>query len=231
MLLISSLTSLCFNGCHQIRREFAGHDKKRQNQETNFHAVILNHDIYLYTHQTKSDYESFFCLFVCLFSDHQNIFRISERLSGNSSFLVLTSQNRSLLFEKHTDPLTARERYSGRENQNKTGLCIHSCSCSTVHRNTEEESFSYLPGTMEKRDTTEEDINMEPDTEPEHMEHDSITWHSDTDTADEDDEHLPGAGSSPTISTDSFDGGEEETLTDLSKIGEIHWAPTNSETL
>ncbi|GLD68258.1 piggyBac transposable element-derived protein 4-like protein [Lates japonicus] len=52
--------------------------------------------------------------------------------------------------------------------------------------------------------------------------------------ANEDEEYLLGAGSSATSSTDSSDGGEGETLSDVSwrsKNGEIQWAPTNSVTL
>ncbi len=73
---------------------------------------------------------------------------------------------------------------------------------------------------------------METVSEP--LEHDPVTSDSDTDKADQDEEYLPGAGSSSTSSTDSPDGGEGETLPDLSwrsKNEEIHWAPTNSVSL
>ncbi len=101
---------------------------------------------------------------------------------------------------------------------------------------TEEESLSFL--TCHDGEvgyyTTEEALDMIMKTVSEPLEHDPVTSDLDTDTADQDEEYLPGAGSSSTSSTDSPDGGEGETLPDLSwrpKNEEIHWAPTNSVSL
>lgn len=82
--------------------------------------------------------------------------------------------------------------------------------------------------------TSEQVLDMIMELDPEPMERDFLTSDWYIDTADEDEEYLPGAGSSFTSSTDSFDGREGETLLALSwrsKNEEIHWAPTNSLTL
>lgn len=82
--------------------------------------------------------------------------------------------------------------------------------------------------------STKEALEMIVEPDPEPMEHNDLTSESDTDTAEEDEEYLLGAGSSSTSSPDLSDGGEGETPPDLSwrsKNREIQWAPTHSETL
>ncbi|KAE8299842.1 hypothetical protein D5F01_LYC02260 [Larimichthys crocea] len=64
----------------------------------------------------------------------------------------------------------------------------------------------------------------------------SVTSESDTDTAEEDQEFLPGADSSDTSSTDSTDSGEADPPAPADESwrfrnGEIQWAPMNARTL
>ncbi|XP_026150656.1 M-phase phosphoprotein 8 isoform X3 [Mastacembelus armatus] len=87
-----------------------------------------------------------------------------------------------------------------------------------------------LPGTMEKYNTSEDALPIitEPNSKP--AVHDSVTSDSDSDTGDEKEEYHPGAGSSSTESSDDEEGELLPGLSWWSKNGEIHWAPTNSET-
>ncbi|XP_049927217.1 piggyBac transposable element-derived protein 4-like [Epinephelus moara] len=87
---------------------------------------------------------------------------------------------------------------------------------------------------MKRHYSTKEALEMIVEPDPEPVEHNDLTSESDTDTAEEDEEYLPAAGSSSTSSPDLSDGGEGETPPDLSwrsKNGEIQWAATHSETL
>ncbi|TKS90326.1 hypothetical protein D9C73_024457 [Collichthys lucidus] len=88
---------------------------------------------------------------------------------------------------------------------------------------------------MAKYYTTEEALAAI--TDP--MDHESdasVTSESDTDTAEEDQDFLPGADSSDSSSADSTDGGEADIPAPADELwrsrnGDIQWAPTNARTL
>ncbi|KAL7381736.1 hypothetical protein ABVT39_010409 [Epinephelus coioides] len=90
--------------------------------------------------------------------------------------------------------------------------------CTGVQR---KRASHFLAGMMKRHYSTEEALDVIMESDPKPMEHDTVTSDSDTETAEEDEEYLPGAGSS-TSSTDLSDGVTQgPTRYAVARVGEL----------